>query len=250
MPLVTMTYTIKPVTEQYKLRAEPGCPAFQLGDFAVTPDGTTLTVVPNVEFDSVEEARNAFEPLLADLEVEWDLKGFPITIELATAHTVTVVDGQEQRHALVLGSAVNVTATMSVEATVAFEAPTGAYRATPIVDMLRHRWLSNARRVNEPPASAAYALVTLLERLYGGRQGAAEKLNVSRAVLDKVGRLSAKSDPLHGRKFGTSSFEELHPIEIGWLRDFIEKVGKRTASVESGHAPAAPITMADLPTLP
>jgi hypothetical protein len=249
MPLVDMTYTIKPVSEQFKLTAAPDGPAFALGNFTLSAAGTTITVVPNIEYDDVEAARAALEPLLADLEVEWDLRGFPITIELSTAHT-SVVDGEEQRHALVLEEIVGLTGTMSAEITVTFEAPSGAYRATPIVDMLRRRWLSNARRVTEPPAAAAYALVTFFERLYGGRKGAAGTLNVSKTVLDKVGQLSAKSDPLQGRKFGTPDFEELDPIELGWLSEFIQKVGKRAASVESGHAPGAAITMADLPTLP
>jgi hypothetical protein len=74
---------------------------------------------------------------------------------------------------------------------------------------------------------------------------------MSANVLSMAGELSSRGDPNTGRKPVVGG-PSLTPEELTWLTSFIDVVGKRAASVESGHPPGDEITMAhaSLPSLP
>ncbi len=238
MSVVDMAYTMKSLASDRQVEAREDNPRVTLGDFECEVSGTTVTAFPAKRFETVEEARAELEPYLRDWEAELDLRGLPVRFDFATSHEkADAEEGQAQHHNVTATASVGVSATVSVKATVTLAAPRGEYRATPVVDYLRFRWLSAAKTYNELPTSSAYALLTFLESHFGGRDAVATRLNVSSNVLSAAGRLSARADPLQGRKLKGVS-KPLTPEDLGWLNSFIEVVGKRAAYVESGNMPA------------
>ena len=246
MAVIDLTYAIKSLVADREVEAREDSPPITLGDFECTVSGKELRAVPTREFATIDEARAALEPYFADWEVEYDMRGLPIRLEFAVGHVENPsTGGQTSQHEIVASATVGVSVSMHIKAAVLFNGPTGEYRSNGIVDFLRQRWLSAAKTVNELPTSAAYALLSFLERLYGDRAGVARKLQVHPDVLSTAGRLSAQSDPLQGRKLKGAP-QPLTPEEIGWLNIFIEVVGKRAAYVESGNTPISQISMSDL----
>ena len=209
-----------------------------------------MTITPAGVIETVEEIREVVEPELRDLEAEWDLRGFPIRFEFASSHVRTDSETDRSQHSAiaVFEAIATTTASVALEAKIHLQPPSGEYRSTPVVDFLRYRWLSSTKPYDELPSSASYALLTYLESLYGTRKQVAAKLNLDFKVLETLGRLSAQSDPHHGRKFKGQS-RPFTAEERTWLTEFINVVGRRAATVESGNNPSDKITMTDLPKL-
>ena len=84
---------------------------------------------------------------------------------------------------------------------------------------------------------AAYWCLTRIERQYGSRQAAARTLNVSRNVLDEVGRIAAVNDPHEGRKFD-GTVRQLTTEESNWIRNALVAVALRVGQVEAGQDPS------------
>lgn len=252
MAIKEFTYTIKPLLENQEILAKAGSPVFVLGDFECRAEGATLIARPLREFASIEEARAALEPLLRDYEAELDLHGLPTSFRFSHGRVSQASEGGDRSHqVVVVNQAVEMSSALSLKATVSFAGPSGEFKSTPVVDYLRHRWLSSTSPYHEVAASAAYALKTFLDSHYGNPDRAAKTLLISRNVLATAGRLSSKHDRYQGRKMDGAE-DPLTPDEIGWLKTFIQVVGRRAASVESGHTPVDQITLAhpDFPSLP
>lgn len=84
-----------------------------------------------------------------------------------------------------------------------------------------------------------------VEQEFGGRDGAAAALNVSRNVFDKLGKLSGVDDPQEGRKVGGQQ-RSLTADEATWVRNALAgltiRVGEASAA---GESPLARLTVAD-----
>lgn len=250
--IIGLSYTIKALLENQQIEARGEGSRIAIGSFECVAHGTTLTVTPTENFDSIESARATLEPGLRDWEAEWDLRGMPIEFQFSSAHALdeSMADGATT-HQIVAEDRVGVSESLSIKATVEFQPPTGEYRSNPTVDFLRFRWLSPTSKYKELPTSAAYALVTYLVSLHGSLEDTANRLNVSRSVLTTAKRLASQPDPEQGRKFSGSP-RTLTPRELDWLSAVIRTVGKRAARVESGNEPGEMIDLghSDLPKLP
>ncbi len=94
---------------------------------------------------------------------------------------------------------------------------------------------------------AACLVLTLLEYEHGGRARAAAALNVSRKVLGKLGRLTAKNDPSERRKI-VSPVDPLTDRERAWILAVLPNLVFRAAEAAAGSAPTR-LDMSDLPPL-
>lgn len=248
MAVESLTYSIASLMPDRRVEASEEGEVFEVAGFECTASSTSLTARPRDRITSVEEAYERLEPHLRDWESEFDLRGLPVEFRRSTAHVVVETEIEPVRHEVTANARVGLKAEMSLTAKVAMTGPTGEFRSTPVVDYLRHRWLSATSPYQELPTSAAYALLTFIESHFGGRAAAAEKLNVSRRVLNLAGELSSRSDPKSGRKVKDPT-SSITAAELGWLSSWIATVGKRFASVESGHQQPIQLTVEDLPDL-
>jgi hypothetical protein len=109
-------------------------------------------------------------------------------------------------------------------------------RSSELTDVLVER----IRRVrdNESEVTAAgYYLLTALEAMPGSgggnrRNAAAKALVVSGAVLEKIGELTGRRDPDHGRKFGTGG-QALSSADLSWIKTAKIMVARRVGEIEA-----------------
>lgn len=132
-----------------------------------------------------------------------------------------------------------------------YPAPDPGFRSTPLVEVLVER-IRKVRDGEAEPTAVGYFLLTSLEATYGGSKGrraaAAKALAVEGRVLDKLGGLTGRGDPVHGRKYSAGA-QALTPDELGWIKVAMVRLARRVGEVEAGSTPPL-LTMGDLPTLP
>ncbi len=128
-----------------------------------------------------------------------------------------------------------------------YPSPSSDISVTPDVQTMYDRYMAH-RRSREPLAGTAYFCLTLVEHLGNGRPAAVEYFQISRNVLDKIGKLSsAKGGPLEARK-QKGVDQALTSEERRFLEEAIKKMIRRVA--EKAHAPQTvlpKITLSDLP---
>ena len=123
--------------------------------------------------------------------------------------------------------------------------PTEAIAISTDVQSMFDRYMGY-RSGKELLPSMAYFCVTVLEAAAGGRKGAAERYQISKSVLERIGRLSStKGGPSAARK-QVGANAELAPDERRFLEQAVKAVIRRAAEV--AHSPCLPrkkITMND-----
>jgi hypothetical protein len=225
-----------------------------LGAFEVS--NGKLSVYPVQHFPSGAEARAVIDPFLRAWELDSDLTRnigsirfkflsvrkvdrdppAPGTGELSAAFEGTGV--------LAIGGNVSVHITQNT-----YPAPPTDFRTTPEVELAYGRWRA-FREGREPLQSMAYAVLTLMESMAGGRKQAASTLQVDARTLETIGRLSStKGDAATIRKFGKGlQLQDLSGGESSWLeaavRRLVRRMGEHAAGVQLSR-----ITMNDLPPL-
>jgi hypothetical protein len=240
-----LEYEIVALAEGDTLEAEHS--TFELGGFNCEVEGTKLRAIPIREVATTPEAREQLEPHLRDWEAELDIA---CTLPVQFRFSGASVTHPEEHTEVVITSHLTLSDSLSVHRKLTFSAPSGRIKDGPIITLLRARWVSRARFVQEPIPAAAYAFVTFVEDHFGGGdlRAAGQRLNVSRKVLERVKELSSRgSPPTVARKIDRKGGPALSSTDLAWLAKTIEVLGRRAAEVESGTSPAAKITLADLP---
>jgi hypothetical protein len=127
--------------------------------------------------------------------------------------------------------------------------PPQDFRTTPEVEAAYGRWKA-FREGREPLQSMAFAVLTLLQSVAGGRRQAASTFQVDIRVLHTIGRLSStKGDAVTARKFKQGlHVDPLSGGESSWLeaavRQLVRRVGEHAAGVRLSR-----MSMRDLPAL-
>jgi hypothetical protein len=131
----------------------------------------------------------------------------------------------------------------------ALPAPPTDFVLDPDAEALSLRWRRYADG-GESLQSAAYFILTVLER-YGGRASGAARLGVSRRVLETLGRLASHTgDVLTARKADAAE-QPLTQEERVWMEATIRMLIQRAAEVAAEpDGPREQITMANMPPLP
>jgi hypothetical protein len=82
----------------------------------------------------------------------------------------------------------------------------------------------------------AYGIITVLEHIYGGRDGMAKALKVSKPLLGQLGKLTSTGDTRTGRKVGTKPSEQ-RPLTNGeerWIEGLVRQLIYRSLAIEVG----------------
>jgi hypothetical protein len=229
--------------------------AVDLAGFECRLDGDALTAKPRSRYSTVEDARTVLEPALHAWEAHCELDlghRFSFTYSGSTIHhlsspqqrAMTVSDlttMTDQIHiSKVLGEFPLPDSTLATESDFAYE--------------LRLRWRAQ-RDGRERLLNAGYAVLTAITKRYGGGNlgKAADQIAVSRSILRKLGELTAREDPQHGRahgKAGAAPVGQLSTEEISWIDAVIPRLLRRVTERDAGQPNLPELTLADLPRLP
>ena len=163
----------------------------------------TLIAEPSSDYSSVEAARAALEPALHAGEASGELnQGLRFSFNYTGSAVHAVVSSQQRAVAIddvvALSDAVQVSRVLGE-----FRSPT---RRCP----RREAWLTSCDsggdhngKGRERLSGACYAIPTGLESNLGGNlDKAATRLSVDRPVLSTIGKLTARENPVHGRRTG------------------------------------------------
>jgi hypothetical protein len=226
----------------------------RLGTFELA-DGK-LTIRPADHYPSGNEARAVLEPFLHAWEVDLDLTRNigSIRFKFLRNHKVdrdphdrsagVVSVAAEAADVVVASDAASVHITQGT-----YPIPPADFRTTPEVDLAYLRWRS-CREGREPLQSMAYAVLTLLQSVAGGRKEAVKTFNVNARILDTIARLSStKGDATTLRKFGAGfALQALSGPESSWLEAAVRRLVRRMGEHAAG-IPLSELTMSDLPRL-
>lgn len=233
-----------------------------IGAFHCVLESDVLVVYPLDDFASLGGMQEVLVPLLRAWELHSELRlGRALRFRKAS-HKVRDLETGGQR--VGIGTAceqesaqrvIAVTITDRVKATdIAFA---GAGRVDkpevrPLefsepVEAARDRWRDVVDK-RERLLVGAYWILTNFYEHYGSKTAAARGLNVAKAVLTKVGELTAVSDPHEGRK-RKGELRSLRDAERVWLQEAIPILIYRFAEAESGYKDLPQITKTDLPPL-
>ena len=235
----TLTYEFRVVTGGHHF-ANANAWCGRLGDFDCVLENATLTARTTAHYATAAEARDALEPLLRGWEAQIELeRAYQAEFNFASA---TVVDrnpplgGQTRELQATVTGRATISADVSVEHDDYPSPPEDRLTESEILKELRER-IRDFRTRRERVLVAAYWCLTRIERQYGSRQAAVRALNVSRNVLDEVGRIAAVNDPHEGRKFD-GTVRQLTTEESNWIRNALVAVALRVGQVEAGQDPS------------
>ena len=226
-----------------------------LGRFELT-DGK-LKIYPADHFADGAQAQAVLEPFLHAWEVESDLsrnigsirfkftgvrkvdRSPPPPAESGAAYLSVQLED-----AVLMSDAVSLPVTQST-----YPPPPSEFRTTLEVDIAYLRWCA-FRQGREPLPAMAYAVLTLLESMAGGRREAAATFQIDPTVLKTIGRLSStKGDSDSTRKFlEGGQVQPLTGNESAWLEAAIRRVVRRMGEHAAG-VQLTQLTMNDLPQL-
>lgn len=205
-----------------------------------------------------DEARAAVEPFIEHWEFLSEIRGGPGSFRLRYTNA-KIIDRnppppepgvQHLRASVHLGGTLSVKAELTVQKTHYPPLPTGG-SVDPdddaVAKMKRQYEMYRLGRLSL--AHMAYFCVTVLEKEYGGRAGAAKKCDVSGNVLGKIATLASEKGGEGARK-AVGADHEFTNAERRFLKKAVAEVIIRAAQVAADDSqPLSQITMADLPKL-
>jgi hypothetical protein len=207
-----------------------------LGDFDCRLDGGMLEVRPKDHYADADSARQALEAHLHAWELWSELEaGIRIRFRFKSAK---VVDRQPTPGSVTVhvGMAETIEAANSLTVKLGHAEyppppPTALANSALVEELLG--WVRDLRERQQRLLVVAYLFLTRLEFEYGNRHEAAVKLNVSRPVLDTLGRLSAKNDPSERRKV-KGPIQALTETERQWLLAALPRITRQVAEIAAG----------------
>jgi hypothetical protein len=223
-----------------------------LGRFELA-DGK-LTIYPADHFADGTQARAVLDAFVRAWEVESDLSRNIGSIRFKYTGVRKVDRGPAPaprsgaRRLSVLAEAIALVESVSSHVTQStYPTPPIDFRTTPEVETAYRRWRA-FREGREPLPSMAYAVLTLLESLAGGRREAEATFHIEHIVLDTIGRLSStKGDSDSARKFPQGGqVQPLTGSESAWLEAAIRRVVRRMGE----HAAGVQLTQLAMSELP
>jgi hypothetical protein len=224
----------------------------RLGDFDAREG--RLTVVPADHFSNEATARQVVEAFLRAWETQSDLDVGLGTIRFRFV-SADIIDRDPNLDApghvtlLCVGTLVLSGSLTSLVSRHHNPEPPTSFESTVDVQRAHERW-RNYRSGREPLQSMTYFVLTVVERLGGGRTRAARLLNIHPAVLNTFGRLaSSKGDATTARKSPSNgAFQPLTPTEKAWLEETTRRLIRRLGEHAAG-ATLTRLTMGQLPKL-
>ncbi len=221
----------------------------QIGDFDCVIDGTTMTARPRRTFATEGEADESLAPRLQSWAYDLELDhGQPVKFRLSESRSIDEETGPitTRRRQVSASAALSFAGSLDISPSTLLPLPTGVYQHSVQVDALLQRW-RDLRRGRAKVTVAAYDLFTDLEESYG--QGdlrkAADRLNVSRSLLEEVSKLANGRHPTEARKVSNSGVR-LTDADLARLCRAVLLLVRRAVAVESGGTELPQLTVADI----
>lgn len=222
--------------DRFDLRAENGRVRFHLKKHYATEEEARFSVeadyIPNWEFDvGLKRGPNAFRLRFERSDiVDRNPPPGPPTLSISSSSGVP-------------SARVDLAPPMPPEFP---EPPRVGTKRSPDVDSMFQRYLRHLEG-REPLPSMAYFCLTMLKQMAGGRAvNAAATFNISKRVLDRIGKLSSNKGGFSARK-ATGSNAPLTIDEERFLKSAVKLLIQRAAEVEYGSDPSRKkITLADI----
>jgi len=219
-----------------------------VASFECTVTRERLTAKPVIDYPDEDSARAALEPTLHAWEATTELiDGYPVRFDFEQSQ-MEVVDPSEGNTVAMAGVAMVAVATLEATATLErgrFPMPKDEIKSVgEMTTLLRTRW-RNVAQGRELVTGSAYFVLTTLEDKFGGRNGVASTLCISRNILDKLGRLASTEDPQLGRK-ASGGPGPLISEDVIWIKAACHQLIKRVMLYEAGIQHLPQITMADV----
>jgi hypothetical protein len=224
--------------------------------FAFTIDTDDLTVTMDEHYATESAAREAVEPILRAWEIHHALWAGSREISFAFDRSV-IVDRDpppppkpgEPHVVHVVGAAAMAMASASASVLIGrgqYPEPPLHFAVDPDTETLWDRW-TGYQEGREPLQSMAYFCKTVVER-QGGERAAAQRLAISRNVLETIGKLASMGDATTARK--ASALRPLTSQEQAWLEAAVKELIRRSGEVAAAPTAARPtLTMDQLPPL-
>ena len=207
---------------------------FRVGDFDASLESGVWVFAASADFYSEESARAALEPFLRDWETEWDLMynlRFSFEFEDCTFESPPRIEGEP----IAVSEKFIVRPSMTGSITVALgqypACPSLNLRSSPLAAQLRARWHEIEVGRNSLLAGG-YWFLTTFETEFGGRTAAAKSLRVAPDILSKLGELTARNDPVQGRK-NKGPVTPLSGDENAWVKAALRVLMTRAVEVQS-----------------
>jgi hypothetical protein len=213
---------------------------------AETPARPKLFLVaqPVSHYAAVIDSAAAFEPYLRCWEAFHQLQpnGFAIRFDLALGVLIdrAAPDPEASKwpeYPSIEGYGLVVA---KIETEVPAPPPDWFTSVPGLVEQLLEQWRA-AREGRANIADRAYWCLTKVKAAYGGERGAIQALNISRNVLEYLGRLTVP-----GRKVAAGRASTLTGEEHAWIVRAVPAVIRRVAERELGVSDLAELTMADI----
>ena len=251
--VVRMFYTVNYPNEHNCVAEHAEPVTTQINGFRLTVTARMLTAEPDDEYADVDAARSVLEPALR----AWEAKSELIDrVRISFDYSYPKMEYTQPEDGTVTGA---VRATLGVASLTAVATvehgmfPTPDARLTQegmLAVQLRDRW-RQMEQGKETLTGAAYFILTRVRHapFVGNPKQAAGALKITQPVLNKLGKLSSRSDPEHGRKVGQTDYP-LTDAELAWLRAVLPVLIYRVLEYETGASGLAQITVDQLPPLP
>jgi hypothetical protein len=227
---------------------------FETGEVHFRLADGKLTCKMKTHFASVDEARQAAEPVIraweVDADLRWGRSGLQFIVDSADVVDRTPAPpGVAHATAFVGGvGAITMTGSVSVHVSRAqYPAPPPpTFRLSPDAESILARY-DGYRNGREPLQSMAYFYLTVLEAKAGSRKDAEKTYRIDLPVLSKMGELtSTRGDSKTARK--ANALQPLTGVEYAWLESAVKMLIWRVGDTR-GPGALPVITMADLPNL-
>ena len=221
-----------------------------------------LTVRPQNKYPNADIAKNELEPLLR----AWELSAFissshhRIRFVFEDANIIDLNPDPNTHDATIsLGSAYMVAVAENVTLSVnnsSYPDLENNYTASALTDELVTR-LKQMQDQREHPTTVAYYILDKLGKVIAKktknrknkRKGLAKELKIDWDVLDILGDIANKTDPLMGRH-ADIDVRPLNPEEKSWLEQVSFRLVARIAEYDKDPENLKPITLKDFPILP
>jgi hypothetical protein len=249
--VVEMHYRVRWLDD---VRLAQGAPplAVDLAGFECRLDGDTLTAKPRSQYPTVEDARTVLDPALHAWEAHCELDlghRFSFTYSGCTIGDLL----SPKQRAMAISDLMAMTDHLQVSKVLGEFPPPDPSLVTEsdFAYELRLRWRAQ-RDGRERLLSAGYAILTAIEQRNGGgnRGKAAGQIAVSQPLLNRLGELTAREDPQHGRaygKHGAARRGSLSQDEIRWLEAVIPRLLRRVMERDAGQQNLQELTLAHFP---
>jgi hypothetical protein len=226
-------------------------------DITWSTSGFRMVLASNVatfellaECDSIEDARHVVEPALTAwyAHMTLTLPNRTVSFRYRDADVTMAHDPPSGPH---VGETVGFVSSVTAHLVrhIYPDLPT-SFTLSGDVQMLVERY----RRYlagGEPLPAIAYACLTYIEALFGGRNEAANQLSVDVAILRKLGQVAAEvGDALSARKFKSiQAPRPITPAEERWMDGAMRALILRLGKLADGGALPAKLDITDLSML-